>query len=73
MLCHFRFNLNTGLHCMSYFVNFAILVGPAASVFSCFRPGVTNSNCSVGQMRIYKVIIGPHYDADTIKAVPQTY
>jgi len=35
------------------------------------REGVSNSNCSVGHMRAYKVNRGPHYDADTAIAVPE--
>ena len=35
------------------------------------RPGVSNSNCSVGHMRICEVTCGPHYDADTTIAVPE--
>jgi len=31
--------------------------------------GVSNSNCSVGHMRTYKVTLGPHYDADATKAL----
>jgi len=38
-----------------------------------FRSGVSNSNCSVGQIRTYKVTRGPHYDADATMAVPQPY
>jgi len=38
-----------------------------------FRSGVSHSNCSVGQIRTYKVTRGPHYDADAIMAVPQPY
>jgi len=36
-----------------------------------FIPGVSNSNCSVGHMRTYKVTCGPHYDADATIAVPE--
>ena len=32
-------------------------------------PGVSNSNCSVGHIRTYKVTRGPHYDADATIAV----
>jgi len=32
--------------------------------------GVSNSNCSEGQMKTYKVTRGPHYDADATLAVP---
>ena len=32
---------------------------------------VSNSNCSVGHMRTYKVTHGPHNDADTTIAVPE--
>ena len=34
-------------------------------------PGVSNSNCSVGQMRTCMVTRGPHYDADETIAVPE--
>jgi len=36
-------------------------------------PGVSNSNCSEGQMRTYKVTQGLHYDADTTMAAPEPY
>jgi len=32
-----------------------------------------NSNCFEEQMRTYQVTRGPHYDADTKIAVPETY
>jgi len=35
------------------------------------KTGVSNSNCSVGHMRTYKVTRGPHYDADATIAVPE--
>jgi len=35
------------------------------------KPGVSNSICSVGHMRTYKAIRGPHYDADATTAVPE--
>jgi len=35
------------------------------------KAGVSNSNCSDGQMRTYKVTRGSHYDADTTMAVPE--
>ena len=35
------------------------------------RPGVSNSNCSVGHMRAYEVTREPHYDADATMAVPK--
>jgi len=34
-------------------------------------PGVSNSTCSVGHMRMYKVNCGPHYNADATTAVPE--
>jgi len=37
-----------------------------------FKAGVSNSNCSEGQMKTYKVNRWPHYDADTM-AVPEPY
>jgi len=36
-----------------------------------FRPAVSNSNCSVGQMRTSEITRGPHYDADETIAVPE--
>ena len=33
--------------------------------------GVSNSNCTVGHMRTYKVTRGPHYDSDATVAVPE--
>ena len=36
-----------------------------------FTSEVSNSNCSVGHMRTYKVTHGPHNDADTTTAVPE--
>jgi len=38
-----------------------------------FRAGVSNSICSVGQMRTYKVTRGPHYDTNATMALPQPY
>jgi len=35
------------------------------------RLGISNSNCSVGYMRTYKITRGPHYDADATIAVPE--
>ena len=35
--------------------------------------GVSNTNCSDGQMRTYEATGGPHYDADAIMAVPEPY
>jgi len=32
---------------------------------------VSNSDCSEGQTRTYKVTWGPHYDADASMAVPE--
>jgi len=34
---------------------------------------VSNSNCSKGQMRTYKVTRGPHYDADETLLVQEPY
>jgi len=34
------------------------------------KSGVSNPNCSEGQIRIYKVTRGPHQDADVTMAVP---
>jgi len=34
-------------------------------------PGVSNSNCTVGHMRTYKVTREPHYDADATVEVPE--
>jgi len=36
-----------------------------------YTAGVSNSNCSEGQM--IKVTRGPHYDADETVAVPEPY
>jgi len=36
-----------------------------------FKAGVSNSNWSVGHMRVYEVTRGPHYDADATMAVPK--
>jgi len=38
-----------------------------------YKAGVSNSSCSEGQIRSYKVTRGPHYDADATMAVPQPY
>jgi len=35
------------------------------------NPGVSNSNCSMGKMRTYKVTRGAHYDADETIAAPE--
>jgi len=35
------------------------------------KSGVSNSNCSVGQMGTYKVTRAPHYDAEATIAVPE--
>jgi len=35
------------------------------------KAGVSNSNCSVGHMRTYKVTRGPHYDVCATIAVPE--
>jgi len=35
------------------------------------RSGVSNSNCSVGHMRTYKVTRRPHYDADATIVAPK--
>jgi len=35
------------------------------------KAGISNSNCSVGHMKTYKVTRGPHYDADAEIAVPE--
>jgi len=32
---------------------------------------VSNSTCSVGHVKTYEVIRGPHYDADATTAVPE--
>jgi len=37
------------------------------------KVGVSNSNWSVGQMRTYEVIRGPHYNADATMVVPEPY
>jgi len=34
-----------------------------------YRAGVSNSTCSVGHIRTYKVTRGPHYNADATTAV----
>jgi len=36
-----------------------------------FKPGISNSNWSEYQMRIYKVTTQPHHDADATMAVPK--
>jgi len=35
--------------------------------------GVSNTNCSEGQIRTYKAAGGPHYDAGATMAVPEPY
>ena len=37
-------------------------------IFTDSRAGVSNSNCSVGHMKAFKVTRGPHYNADAITA-----
>jgi len=44
------------------------------------RPGVSNSNCSEDETRTYKkhqghimTTLGPHYDTDATKAMPESY
>jgi len=37
------------------------------------RPEVSNSNCSEGQIRAYKVTRGPHYVADATMAERDPY
>jgi len=34
-------------------------------------PGVSKSNCSLGQMRTYKVAREPYYDVEATMAVPE--
>jgi len=45
--------------------------GCSSGYFSLYRAGVSNSNWSVGQMGSYKVIRGPHCDAEATIAVPE--
>jgi len=50
----------------SYILSTKVLV--LAFAFG-FRAGTSNSNCSEGQMRTWKVTQRPHCEADTTKAV----
>jgi len=50
---------------------FMILVASISHRSSFFIPGVSNSNCSVGHMRTYKVTRGPHYKAEATVEVPE--
>jgi len=38
-----------------------------------FGTGASNSNCSEGQIKTYKVTRGPRYAADVTMAVPEPY
>jgi len=66
------FSLSTGNQCWYWY--FCITQTLVNSHYNaCIKPGVSNSNCSMSQMRPYEVTRGLHYDTDATMAIPEPY